>query len=215
MWYYYIRMKQEFSQSQIELKAHIDHTDKQPTPTQRVERLRKLKYNGGGYFRDDTIPKGTTAEIVHAPEVLEDALQLATELEAAQKELAKLQDPTAVWVNILRGTIKAPEWLKDCRGLEQQLTDKTRECEELEEKIKSDNKAILAMILHCRESGVCLDSPAIIRRMNEIDQLRAENAELKKDLEMRAIRDDGQCDLIANLRQQLADKTRARVDAGV
>ena len=78
-------MKQEFSQSQIELKAHIDHTDKQPTPTQRVERLRKLKYIGGGYFRDDTIPQGTTAEIVHAPEVLEDALQLATELEAAQK----------------------------------------------------------------------------------------------------------------------------------
>ena len=57
---------------------------------QRVERLRKLKYNGGGYFRDDTIPKGTTAEIVHAPEVLEDALQLATELEAAHAQNVEL-----------------------------------------------------------------------------------------------------------------------------
>ena len=62
----------------------------QPTPTQRVERLRKLKYNGGGYFRDNTIPKGTTAEIVHAPEVLEDALQLATELEAAHAQNVEL-----------------------------------------------------------------------------------------------------------------------------
>ena len=46
-------------------------------------------------------------------------------------------------------------------------------------------------------------------------QLATELEAAQKDLEMRAIRDDGQCDLIANLRQQLADKTRARVDAGV
>ena len=39
-------------------------------------------------------------------------------------------------------------------------------------------------------------------------QLAIELEAAQKDLEKRAIRDDGQCDLIANLRQQLADKTR-------
>ena len=82
-----------------------------------------------------------------------------------------------------KGGSPSPRRLEDYDNLRQQLADKTQECEELEEKIKSDNKAVLAMVLHCLESGVCLDSPAIIRRMNEIDQLRAENTELKKDNE--------------------------------
>ena len=44
--------------------------------------------------------------------------------------------------------------------------------------------------------------------METIKTLKSELEAAQKDLEMRAIRDDGQCDLIANLRQQLADKTR-------
>ena len=90
------------------------------TPTQRVEQLAKL-YSGDNQYNG----------------LLQELQNFATELETAQKELAKLQDPTAVWVNILRGTIKAPEWLKDCRGLEQQLAAKTQECEELEIKLRT------------------------------------------------------------------------------
>ena len=95
----------------------------EPTPTQRVERLRKLKYNGGGYFRDDTIPKGTTAEIVHAPEVLKEALQLATELETAQRQNKNLLIEQG-HAESVREEMKHTEV-----RLRQQLADKTRECE--------------------------------------------------------------------------------------
>lgn len=50
---------------------------------------------------------------------LQDLHQQNTSLRA---DLDKLNDPVAVWVNILRGTIKVPEWLKDCRGIEQENT---------------------------------------------------------------------------------------------
>ena len=50
--------------------------------------------------------------------------------------------------------------------------------------------------------------PNAVALVNLALQLATELEAAQKDLEMRAIRDDGQCDLIANLRQQLADKTR-------
>lgn len=42
----------------------------------------KFKYVGGGYFRDQTIPKGETAEIIHGGHILTEFVHYVRCLEA-------------------------------------------------------------------------------------------------------------------------------------
>ena len=54
----------------------------------------RFKYQGGGYFRDATIPKGQTADIISAEELVE---YLRAELDRLEKRLIEKQRDCIEW----------------------------------------------------------------------------------------------------------------------
>ena len=80
--------------------------------------------------------------------------------------------------------------------------------EALNRSIQNDPDTLEAYLLLGKAYSLANDPCRAVANHRLALQLATELEAAQKDLEMRAIRDDGQCDLIANLRQQLADKTR-------
>lgn len=53
-----------------------------PKPSKELETilfLEKYKYMGGGYYRDNSVPKNERAEIFHADKAIEKAIQMQQE----------------------------------------------------------------------------------------------------------------------------------------
>ena len=51
--------------------------------------------------------------------------------------------------------------------------------EELERVVKSDNAAMLAVLLHCQDNGVPIDSDVLCNRLDQLDELKRQVEELK------------------------------------
>ena len=138
------------------------------SPTQRVEQMTWTN----GLFIIAEITGAYSNEIANAKR---EVLQLATELEAAQKELddAKFAEETYQF--------NLAESMKVQSHLRQQLAAKTRECERLQGWLNQAN------LVHQELSKVTVitGTPSQMPRFvgDVMNQLRTENAEPKKDKE--------------------------------